>query len=90
MLDIDWQRRARERLSAASQRLARLLVPLGEVSRSALFCTVRTDRLAELSDHFARHAILVRRFDAHGLLRFGLPGPESEWQRLTDALSRLP
>ena len=90
LLDTDWQRCARDRLSAASQRLARLLVPLGEVSRSALFCTVRTDRLAELSDHFARHAILVRRFDAHGLLRFGLPGPESEWLRLTETLLRLP
>lgn len=89
LLDSEWQRIARQQLGVASQRLADLLAPLGEVSRTALFCTVRTDRPAELSDHFARHAILVRRFDEHGLLRFGLPGPEREWLHLSKALATL-
>ena len=89
LLDTAWQTATREKLAIASQRLADLLAPLGEVSRTSLFCTIRSDRTAVLSKHFARHAILVRRFDAHGLLRFGLPGPEREWAQLTDALAKL-
>jgi cobalamin biosynthetic protein CobC len=82
--DAAWQRCARERLGAASRRLASMLAPLGEVRRTALFCSVKTPRVAEVFDRFARRAILTRRFDAHGLLRFGLPGIESEWARLAD------
>ena len=93
LLDVSWQQAARQRLLAASQRLADLLSPLGDVGRTALFCTVRHERpadLVNLADHLARHAILVRRFDEHGLLRFGLPGAEDEWQRLADALTAWP
>ncbi len=90
--DFAWQETTRQRLVAASQRLAALLAPHGEVSRCALFCTLKTPHTATLYEHFARHAILTRRFDAHGLLRLGLPGPSTEWQRLTVALNetRLP
>lgn len=87
LLDAPWQQTARQRLLAASQRLAALLAPLGEVGRTTLFCTLRHAQPAELADHFARHAILVRHFDEHGLLRFGLPGAEDEWQRLGTALA---
>ena len=64
-----------------------LLAPLGTVRRTALFCTlsVSDDGLA-LFEHFARRAILLRRFAAQGLLRFGLPGSEAEWQRLSAAI----
>ena len=89
--DMAWQASARARLAASSQRLAALLAPLGTVWRSALFCTVGVDAGslpgAMLVDHFARCGILVRRFDLHGLMRFGLPGDESEWQRLADAVA---
>ena len=86
LTDTGWQHRTREQLLTASQRLATLLAPLGEVSRTALFCTLKTTQTTVLGEHFARHAILLRRFDAHGLLRFGLPGKEEDWQRLRLAL----
>ena len=90
--DTAWQEGARARLVAASQRLAALLAPLGEVSRTSLFCTIKTEQVAPLYEYLAQRAILTRRFDAHGLLRVGLPGNEREWQRLAAALSedRLP
>jgi cobalamin biosynthetic protein CobC len=86
LADTVWQDAARERLMAASMRLAEMLAPLGVVRRTALFCVVGGGEVAlptvALADHFARHAILVRRFDADGLLRFGLPGDEAGWHRL--------
>jgi len=85
--DFAWQAATRNRLGAAAQRLASCLSPLGAVSCTALFCTLTTAHVAALFEHLARRAILTRRFDQHGLLRIGLPGPESEWQRLTLALA---
>ncbi len=87
--DTAWQDGARARLVAASQRLAALLAPLGEVSRTSLFCTVRTDCVAALYEQLARQAILTRRFDANGLLRVGLPCDERDWQRLAVAIGQL-
>ena len=86
LADSAWQQATRVQLLAASQRLATLLAPLGEVERTALFCTLRTPHPAALAEHFARHAILLRRFDEHGLLRFGLPGDEAGWQRLATVI----
>ena len=89
--DRTWQADARLRLAASSQRLADMLAPLGTVQRTALFCTVGGDAgslsVTALADHFARRGILVRRFDLHGLIRFGLPGSEGEWQRLAAAVA---
>ena len=85
--DFAWQAATRERLAASSQRLAGLLEPLGEVSRTALFCTLKTERLAELVEHFSRRAILTRQFEQHSLVRFGLPGSEAAWQRLAQAIA---
>ena len=84
--DSAWQQATRVQLLAASQQLATLLAPLGKVERTALFCTLRTPHPAALAEHFARHAILLRRFDEHGLLRFGLPGDEAAWQRLATVI----
>ena len=90
LADTAWQAATRERLAADSRRLAEILAPLGEVARTALFCTVSVAgqalAVAALFEHFARRAILVRRFDEHGLLRFGLPGRESDWLRLQEAV----
>jgi cobalamin biosynthetic protein CobC len=91
--DTAWQAAARKKLRAASQRLAEMLSPLGTVRRTALFCTVGGKmRLpaATLAEHFARRGILVRRFDRHDLLRFGLPGGEGEWQLLEVREGALP
>ena len=90
LIDRVWQAEARTALAQASARLAAVLAPLGvtpdAVTRTPLFCTLRVDRaetLAALDAHFARRAILVRRFDEHGLLRFGLPPDAAGWERLS-------
>ena len=87
LLDNTWQAAARVELVAASQRLAEVLAPLGAVSRTALFCTVATPQVEALHGHLAARALLTRRFDQHGLLRFGLPANEGEWLRLQQAVA---
>ena len=87
--DSAWQIATRSQLSTSSPRLAGLLAPLGEVSRTALFCTVKTPHVPALFEHFAQRAILTRHFDQYGLLRFGLPGGEAQWQRLSTAIAEL-
>ena len=92
--DAAWQAAARQALATAALRLAAVLAPLGgtadAVTRTPLFCTLRVENqetLAGLDAHFARRAILVRRFDEHGLLRFGLPPDEAGWERLSTAVA---
>lgn len=85
--DSAWQTRVRAQLAADSRRLEAMLAPLGEVSRTALFCTIKTERVPALFGHFARRAILLRRFDEHGRVRVGLPGTPDEWQRLEAAVA---
>ncbi len=94
LLDTAWQAAARQALATAALRLAAVLAPLGgtadAVTRTPLFCTLRVENqetLAGLDAHFARRAILVRRFDEHGLLRFGLPPDEAGWERLSVAVA---
>ena len=88
--DHHWQIAMREKLKMASQRLAKLLAPLGIVRHTTLFCTVsgreQPLEVDAMFEHFARRGVLIRRFDQHMLLRFGLPGSEPEWQRLATAL----
>ena len=86
LADTAWQAQARINLAAAGRRLAALLEPLGEVRSTALFSTVATPDFSALSEHFAHRAILIRYFETAGLLRFGLPGKEAEWQRLALAI----
>ena len=86
LADTAWQTQARFCLEAAARRLAALLAPLGEIRSTALFASVATPEVAALFQHFARRAILTRCFESHGLLRVGLPGSESEWQRLALAI----
>lgn len=89
--DSAWQAETRTRLAVSSRRLADLLAPLGAVSRTALFCTLsmpdNATQLSALHEHLARRAILTRCFDQHALLRFGLPGSEEQWQRLTTVIA---
>jgi len=87
LLDTAWQNAARSRLVAAGERLQAVLSPLGEVKATSLFATLTSAHAGELHEHLARRAILTRRFDQQPLLRFGLPGNESEWQRLSGALN---
>ena len=92
--DQAWQAESRHRLITDSLRLKELLHPLGDVRRTALFCTVQGEAGAvapacpdALFEHFARRAILIRRFETHRLLRFGLPGNEAEWQKLSEGIA---
>src|SRR5574343_606912 len=84
--DSAWQESTRARLQTAGERLHALLAPLGEVKSTALFATLTTPQANELHEALARQGILTRRFDQQPLLRFGLPGSEAGWQRLSNAL----
>lgn len=87
LLDTTWQNATRSRLQAQADRLQALLSPLGEVKATSLFATLNSAHAGELHEHLASRAILTRRFDQQPLLRFGLPGDATEWQRLADALN---
>jgi cobalamin biosynthesis protein CobC len=91
LADTSWRSEQRDRLHAASTRLAALLRAsgLGEPTGTALFRYLPTPRAAEVHDAIARHGILLRRFVAPAALRFGLPGSEDEWRRLTAALKEI-
>ena len=87
LADTAWQATARFELLAAGSRLHALLEAHGEVQSTALFATLNAPDTAELHEFLARRGILTRHFDQQPLLRFGLPANESEWQRLTQALT---
>ena len=87
LADTAWQAAARRHLQAEGERLHQLLAPHGEVKATALFATLTSPHAGELHEYLARRAILTRRFDQQPLLRFGLPGDETGWQRLAAALN---
>jgi len=88
LADRAWHGAERERLAAASARLAGLLEArrLSVAGRTALFAWVPTRRAAALKEFLARRAILVRAFAQPPGLRFGLPGEPEGWARLETAL----
>ena len=88
LADRAWQVATRARLQADGQRLVALLRAGGlePAGGTALFQWCRVADPAGWQDRLGRQGILVRRFDAPGSLRFGLPGDEPEWQRLERAL----
>ncbi len=53
---------------------------------TVLFQTVRMDTPTLLAEHLAAQGVLVRAFEQPGMLRFGLPADEQQWQRLEMAL----
>ncbi len=89
--DTGWQPTARQRLQQDSQRLYQLLSRHGlkPDGGSAFFQWTRCTNADELFEKLACQGILVRLFDSPPSLRFGLPGNESDWQRLATALSYL-
>ena len=91
LADRQWQMAARRRLAVDSRRLARLLADHGLTPGGGcgLFQWLEHRRAELVEDQLARQGILLRRFDDHPGLRFGLPGPEVEWQRLAEALGIL-
>jgi len=91
LADCAWQSAQRERLCAASRRLAALLRAsgLGAPTGTALFQYVATPRAADIFAALARRGILVRAFTEPRALRFGLPGSAEQWQRLTACLKEI-
>ena len=90
--DRDWQQQQRARLQQARLRLNRLLSKAGLLPQgdSDLFALCLHDEAEAIRDGLARQGVLVRHFQQPGALRFGLPGNESEEQRLLLALKTLP
>jgi cobalamin biosynthetic protein CobC len=87
--DADWIGETRIRLAASADRLDELLRahgldPQGECP---LFRLIRHNTAPALFERLAGAGILTRPFDQDPrLLRFGLPGNEPAWARLTEAL----
>lgn len=90
LADTSWQAQQRARLAAASMRLAALLreAGLNDPRGTALFQYLETPRAASWHEALARRGILVRHYEAPAALRFGLPGDEAQWGRLTVALAQ--
>lgn len=89
--DRDWHEAQRQRLKDASARLKALLDGhgLADAGGTAQFWLAETSDAAGLFDHLCCHGILVRPFAERPLaLRFGLPGNERDWSRLTTALNQ--
>lgn len=89
--DRDWQDGQRERLRSASERLKALLCEHGLVDTggTAHFRLVEAAGAIELFNHLCCQGILVRPFgERPSALRFGLPGDERDWSRLTTAMTQ--
>jgi cobalamin biosynthesis protein CobC len=89
LADRAWLDQARERLLADTRRLDEILIRAGcaIIGGTPLFRLAKAANAATMADHLARHGIHVRRFPYNAAwLRFGLPGRDDDWQRLSDAL----
>ncbi len=86
--DREWQTMQRHRLAHATKRLHHLLGlhGLSPIGHCDLFRYVRLPKARLTQRHFAQQGILVRRFRKEDALRFGLPGSEADWLRLSGAL----
>ncbi|MBP0047293.1 threonine-phosphate decarboxylase [Marinobacterium sp. AK62] len=94
LADTSWQQSMRAQLAQQQARLQALLADtIGErgasISCTSLFATVRTEQAPLIEQGCAQAGILVRRFEQPPALRFGLPGTETEWQRLQQVLSEI-
>lgn len=90
--DTDWQQAQRQRLAQQAEALRACLSTRGFSIQggSDLFVTVDCPQAEAVQDALARDGILVRRFDDPPMLRFGLPGSDSERERLAAAIDRIP
>jgi cobalamin biosynthetic protein CobC len=89
LADNAWIEAMRSLLAQEARRLDALLTDAGLkiVGGTLLFRLVQTPAAAALYGSLGRSGVLVRRFAAHPTwLRFGLPGDEQAWERLTRAL----
>jgi cobalamin biosynthesis protein CobC len=90
LADAAWATATRQRLAAGATRLDRLAAAAGWrlVGGTGLFRLYDVGDAAAARDRLARARIWSRAFPwSARWLRLGLPGPESEWARLADALT---
>lgn len=89
--DQAWQQQQREQLRRDRQRLDNLLVAASLTPKGAsdLFAWCPDGQAPQRFEALARQGILVRYFTEPAALRFGLPGSESQWDRLQSAISAL-
>jgi cobalamin biosynthetic protein CobC len=90
LADRGWLEAARRRLEGGVARLDRILCEagLGVIGGTLLFRLAQSASAATVFERLGRAGILVRRFDYRpDWLRFGLPGPETDWARLRAALA---
>jgi cobalamin biosynthetic protein CobC len=90
LLDREWARATRARLARDTLRLDALADAAGWtlVGGTPLFRLYDVRNAAAAQERLARARIWSRIFSDHaGWLRLGLPGDESEWTRLADALA---
>jgi len=91
LADHTWQDATRKRLALASARLAALLQrhALTPQGGCALFQWVPTPHAAEIHNRLAHSGLLTRVYEIPASLRFGLPGTETGWTRLDEALADI-
>jgi cobalamin biosynthetic protein CobC len=92
LLDAAWLRATRVRLAADATRLDALLEGCGctIIGGTPLFRLAEHPAAMLLREALGRQGLHVRRFADHATwLRFGLPGPESAWSRLSAALATV-
>jgi cobalamin biosynthesis protein CobC len=92
LADTAWVEAAREKLARAAVRLDGVLRAGGlkVLGGTTLFRLVESAAADDVFRHLGSAGILVRRFEERPqVLRFGLPGGEADWQRLTSTLASL-
>lgn len=90
LVDKTWREVARTSLAQAGGRLDALLTKakFEIVGGTTLFRLARSSQASEVFQHLGRAGIFTRRFaEQPSWLRFGLPGSETEWERLGAALA---
>jgi len=88
--DKPWQERSRHQLQRASERLKGMLQNhIGYyLGGTALFQSIKPPDATRIFHSLAQQGILVRQINEQ-ILRFGLPGSATAWQRLSLALAHL-
>ncbi len=92
MRDVKWIQRTRQELAKSAQRLDQLLEGAGlEVAGgTSLFRFCHHQEAATVYRKLAQNGVLVRPFaNLPDKLRFGLPGNESQWQKIQLILEKL-
>jgi cobalamin biosynthetic protein CobC len=89
LCDPHWLAATTARLQSDQQRLDAMLEAAGfaVIGGTPLFRLARHSEAAKIVEHLGRHGIHVRAFSREPQwLRFGLPGSETAWDRLSTAL----